>query len=216
AFGSRYNLQEYNEAFVFANSLVGQAYDRLRAMFRTPIVMKPGAFDALPFGSLERSVRRECRPATVANQHASDLTIIADICREYTLLCVFITQPNAYSERAPETLRAKFWMTPPNEKYTVTLRSLEHITALYNGFLKTWAAAQGFPVIDLAARIEPSFRSFYDDMHFNESGAVAVVDVIATELGAIFRAQCEADRKSAMPLTSRLRHARVCSAEPDL
>ena len=133
-------------------------------------------------GSLGRKDQRQFYPLSVSNKYDANLNAIASICREHELLCVFVTQPSGYHSRAASEFRASFWMTPPNESYTVTFESLEHVAGLYNRFLKTWAASHGFPVVDLAARIEPGFASFYDDMHFNESGAAAASDALAEEL----------------------------------
>ena len=128
--------------------------------------------------SLHRPVTHAFRPTEVAADYAATLREISRLCKENRLTCLFMTQPNAYSEATPADLRSRFWMTPPWATYTLDFESMTHIASLYNGFLKSFAAQEGHPLCDLAPGIEPFPKFFYDDLHFTDEGARRVADLV--------------------------------------
>jgi lysophospholipase L1-like esterase len=128
--------------------------------------------------SLRRPITYTFRPAEVAAGYAETLREISRLCKESRLTCLFVTQPHAYSEATPASLQSRFWMTPPEATYTLDLKSMAYIAALYNEFLKSFAVQEGHPLCNLAAGMEPSPRLFYDDMHFTDEGARRVADLV--------------------------------------
>ena len=127
--------------------------------------------------SLHRPVTHTFRPTEVAADYAATLSEISSLCKENRLTCLFMTQPNAYSEATPANLRSRFWMTPPWATYTLDLESMTYIASLYNEFLKSFAAQEGHPLCDLAPGMEPLPKFFYDDLHFTDEGARRVADL---------------------------------------
>jgi hypothetical protein len=122
-------------------------------------------------GSLYREDEREFAPSSVSPSYVEALEEVVAICRQRSLTCVLITQPNGYKPGISPEFKRSFWMTPPDARYTLTFESSIDLAALYNDFLRRFAAEQGLPLCDLDAVIEPSFENFYDEMHFNEQGA---------------------------------------------
>jgi lysophospholipase L1-like esterase len=114
----------------------------------------------------------------VAADYAATLHEISSLCKENRLTCLFMTQPNAYSEATPADLRSRFWMTPPWATYTLDLDSMIHIASLYNEFLKSFAAREGHPLCDPAPGMEALPKFFFDDMHFTDEGARRVADLV--------------------------------------
>jgi len=127
--------------------------------------------------SLHRPVTHTFRPTEVAADYAATLREISSLCKENRLTCLFMTQPNAYSETTPADLRSRFWMTPPWATYTLDFGSMAHIASLYNEFLKSFAAQEGHPLCDLAPGLEPLPEFFYDELHFTDEGARRVADL---------------------------------------
>ena len=136
-------------------------------------------------GSLNKERVENWQPSEVHDSYKKTLAKIAAACRKGKITCVFLSQPHGYAENLPKDYTDHYWMTPNGEKFTLDLPSLIHVAELYNDYLKDFACENGFPFIDLAARIPPGFESFYDDVHFNESGARAVAAALAPALGKI-------------------------------
>lgn len=136
--------------------------------------------------SLAKPDRRRYFPARVSDEYAQDLESIATTCKKEKIACVFITQPTGYSMSVSQEYSKSFWMTPPNEDYTLDLESLNHISSLYNRYLHDFGERHGFHIIDLASHIEPSHENFYDDAHYNTNGSNHVANVLVRELTDVF------------------------------
>ena len=61
-----------------------------------------------------------------------------------------MTQPHAYAPEADTALREMFWMTPPNESYTLDLDSMRQVAMVYNDYLRSFARDSNLPMCDLA------------------------------------------------------------------
>jgi lysophospholipase L1-like esterase len=122
-------------------------------------------------GSLYRTDQRTFTPRSVPPQYVEMLEEVVATCRQHSVACVFTTQPIGYKQGISSEFKRSFWMTPPWASYTLTFESSIRLAALYNDFLRRFAAERRLPLCDLDAAIEPSFENFYDEMHFNEQGA---------------------------------------------
>lgn len=129
--------------------------------------------------SLEKKDKRIFKPEDVKKDYKKVMIKIAKKCNNNNYKCMVITSPNAYSEKISEDLKVRLWMTPPNEDYTLDLKSLIHITNLYNNWLKVFAINNNLYFCDLAGKIEPSIKFLYDDSHFNENGSKKAAEEIA-------------------------------------
>ena len=149
--------------------------------------VKRGAFYAKQFGSLHRPRVVKFQPDRVDPIFDTYLRRIIRTCEEEQITCVFVTQPNGYSQAAEEDFQDRFWMTPPQADYTTDLTSLEHLAALYNRHVMAVGEEHGIPVCDAASQIEPSFRNFFDDGHFNLEGSKRMAEVLAPCVAAALR-----------------------------
>jgi lysophospholipase L1-like esterase len=129
--------------------------------------------------SLERQPAHTFFPDRVSDEYSLALTRLGEICHRANFGCVFVDQPHGYQASANAEYRASFWMTPPYRPYTLTFDSLVSLARLYNETSLTFAKRNGFATCAVADRIDPSFASFYDDMHFNESGAKMMGSLLA-------------------------------------
>lgn len=121
--------------------------------------------------SLLRSKKISLNINTVSKNYKKNILEIIKNCKISKYSCMFITQPNAYSHKTKENLIEKFWMTPPNAKYTLDLDSLIKISNIYNTWLVDLGKKFDVPVCDISKKISPTIKNFYDDVHFNEEGS---------------------------------------------
>jgi len=141
------------------------------ADFLRPI-LESGTYYTQQNDSLSR--RKDVRsftPNSVIPSYDDTLNTIADVCVESGIACMFITQATGYHADSPQALKRLFWMTPPNVEYTLDFDSLVGVAELYNGHLLHVARSRQLLYCDLASRMAISTRSFFDDCHFNISGA---------------------------------------------
>ena len=124
-----------------------------------------------PGGSMKRARKVTWLPDRVSDRYLANLARIGAACREANLVCVFMTQPNGYQTGASERLKDSFWMSPPAASYTLTFESLVRVAEVYNQALATFARENGFPMCDLAAKIEATTENFIDEMHFTFMGS---------------------------------------------
>jgi hypothetical protein len=122
-------------------------------------------------GSLNRDITYSFYPKDVHEEYKFQLLKISDTCHANNLRCLFITQPTGYKRGANEQFKKGFWMTPPNQTYTLDFESMVEIASLYNSFLVRFATENNHDVCDAASMIAPNYDNFYDDCHFNTEGA---------------------------------------------
>ena len=80
----------------------------------------------------------------------------------------------------PEQERGLLWMgwRPDGKFYTTT--ALKKAMDSYNARVMDICRKADLECVDLAKLLPPSTDVFYDDMHFNESGARSVADSLAS------------------------------------
>jgi len=137
-----------------------------------------GVYYSQQNNSLEKNDVREFLPNDIHPNYESYVRQIATRCNENSYLCIFVSQPSAYSTQLTNDLKERLWMTPPNVKYTLDLESLIGISQLYNQRLLELATENNIHFCDLAKEIPPTTDYFYDDVHFNENGSRAVANVL--------------------------------------
>ena len=206
------------EPLTFYNTLLGRTLaaglDRLlprdvaeQKSRQTIGAAPPGHFRAgrgIHTNSLERATKESWVPDAISTDYRAYLLRISDVCRDNKIICVFITQPTAYSNAAPQALKARFWMTPNGaSSYTVTLDSAEHIAALYNHALIDLAVGRGHPVCDLASKVPPTPDYFYDDMHYTTAGDVLVARQLTDCLLPMLSSRAEANAHQSLAATGQ-------------
>ena len=130
-------------------------------------------------GSLSRPNIVSFTPEGVHKDYIKYLSDISDICSKNKIKCMFITQPTGYQSNATENFKKGFWMTPPNELYTLKFKNMVAISSLYNSFLMKFAVDNGHYTCDAALKLRPTVDNFSDDCHFNTSGAQNMSNIIS-------------------------------------
>jgi len=104
-------------------------------------------------------------------------------CRSRRLRCVFLTQPTMWREGLPPEEQELLWFgwvgqrTKPDGYMAVA--DLARAMDLYNRGLLDVCQQRGMECYDLASAIPPDTSAFFDDCHFNVSGARMVAQALA-------------------------------------
>lgn len=128
--------------------------------------------------SLDRAERRDFYPADVSSDYAQHLRDITDVCRSRNIRCLIVDQPTAYHPDISPEVRKRLWMTPPNEKYALSLENMTYVSRLYNSWLRDYTASVNLPFCGIADKLAPTTAFFFDDCHFNEAGARRVAQLL--------------------------------------
>ena len=83
-----------------------------------------------------RSKKKIFYPESVSQEYFYWMNKIFEDCEKKKPICIFMDQPVAYQMQITEKLKKRLWMTPPNQKYTLSLKNLNNISELYNSWLK--------------------------------------------------------------------------------
>jgi lysophospholipase L1-like esterase len=137
-------------------------------------------------GSLNRANVLSFYPKDVHQRYKKYLMEISNVCHENKIKCLFITQPNGYQKDANEEFKKGFWMTPPNQNYTLEFESMSYIASLYNSFLVKFSMGKDHFSCDAASEFSPSFENYYDDCHFNTQGARNMSIIVGKCIESIF------------------------------
>ena len=130
-----------------------------------------GEFHTKKANSLARASVLQLQLQDVSEDYKEQLTKISATCQENGIKCVFITQPHGYQVGATEEFKKGFWMTPPYQPYTLDFDSMSSVANLYNTYLINFSKQNNHKVCDPASALKPTNENFYDDCHFNTSGA---------------------------------------------
>ena len=124
-----------------------------------------------PAGSLFKKDVRKFKPNDVLQSYKDQLSEINFICDNNKINCILLTQPNGYKKEAKKEYKKLFWLTPPEENFTLDFESLIYISKLYNNYMIEFANQNNKLLCDLDSKILPSTKHMYDDTHYNTKGA---------------------------------------------
>ncbi len=122
--------------------------------------------------------------------YAADLDAVRQLADQHGVRVIFMTQPSIYRRDLPEQYARLLWMgwvgerqaDPDQEYYSVS--ALAEAYAAFNRTLLAFCRESGAQCLDLERLLPKDTRSFYDDIHFNESGAEAVARALLAYLTA--------------------------------
>lgn len=115
--------------------------------------------------------------------YEENLARIADWCNTYDVRCVFMTQPTLWAENMAADLEALLASRRIGRTGRVLpAADLARGMKAFNDTMRRFCRKRGAECIDLAAVCPKDTRVFYDDEHFNETGARLVAATIAKYL----------------------------------
>jgi lysophospholipase L1-like esterase len=131
-------------------------------------------------------IRNELPDLTAAlEEYSRNIHKMIDIAREKSIRLVLMTQPTMWRSDLPKELDALLWLGGIGDFQNETGKAYYSSEALekgmhrYNNMLLEICRAKRMECIDLASFLEKDTSVFYDDVHFNESGARKVSRVVS-------------------------------------
>jgi hypothetical protein len=93
---------------------------------------------------------------------------------------ILMTQPTMWYSGLSQEEKDLLWSgRGPNGQYYYSLEALIQGMSIYNERLLEICRQRQVECIDLASALPKDTTVFYDDVHFNESGAVQVASIVA-------------------------------------
>lgn len=120
--------------------------------------------------------------------YASNLNKMIDVANERSVRLILVTQPTLWRPDLPEDLAALLWLggvgnfQSEDSKPYYSVSALDRAIQAYNDTLLQVCRVRKVECVDLASMLEKDTTVFYDDVHFNESGARKVAAVLADYL----------------------------------
>jgi lysophospholipase L1-like esterase len=121
---------------------------------------------------------------SVLNEYARNINRIIDISHEQSVRPIFMTQPTIWKAGLPQNLDSLLWLggvgdfqRELNRPY-YSAAALERGMKAFNDTLLRVCRARHIECLDLSSTLEKDTTVFYDDVHFNESGARKIAETL--------------------------------------
>jgi len=123
--------------------------------------------------------------SSALEEYARNIKMIIDVAQEKSVRLILMTQPTMWKTGLPKNLENLLWLGGigdfqkeiGNAYYSVT--ALENAMKAYNDTLLRVCRERRQECLDLASVLEKDTTVFYDDVHFNESGARKVAEALS-------------------------------------
>ncbi len=130
---------------------------------------------------------RETLPdlTSALEEYARNINMIIDLAQEKSARLILMTQPTMWRPGLPENLNALLWLggigdfQAESGKPYYSPAALDGGMKAYNDVLLRICQKRGIEYLDLASMLEKDETVFYDDVHFNESGARKVAESLS-------------------------------------
>jgi hypothetical protein len=126
--------------------------------------------------------------ASAIGEYSRNVNTIIDLGEEMSIRFIFMTQPTMWRPNLPRELSDLLWFGGIGHyqhemgKPYYSVEALAKGIDLYNETLLRICRERGIECIDLASVLPRDTSVFYDDVHFNENGARAIVQILSTYL----------------------------------
>src|SRR5262249_36902359 len=123
--------------------------------------------------------------SSALEEYARNINLIIDLAQEESIRMIFMTQPTMWRAGLPQNLDALLWLGGVGDFQKESGKPYYSVTALaqamkaYNDTLLRVCRERRIDCLDLASNLEKDTTVFYDDVHFNESGARKVAEVLS-------------------------------------
>jgi len=130
---------------------------------------------------------RETLPdlSSALEEYASNINMITDLALEKSARLILMTQPTMWKTGLPRELDALLWLGGIGDFQKESGKSYYSVAALekgiksYNDTLLRVCQKRRIECLDIASMLEKDTTVFYDDVHFNESGARKVAEALS-------------------------------------
>ncbi len=123
--------------------------------------------------------------SSALEEYARNINTIIDLAQENSVRLVCLTQPTMWRPDLPESLNTLLWMGGIGDFQGVSgrpyysARALESGMDAYNNALLGICQERRIECFDLASMLRKDTTVFYDDAHFNDSGARQVAGILS-------------------------------------
>jgi lysophospholipase L1-like esterase len=123
--------------------------------------------------------------SSAIEEYKRNVNTMIDIAQRKSIRLLFVTQPTMWKADLPDQLERLLWLGGIGDFMNQTSRPYYSAHALakgmkkYNEALVKVCEERQVECFDLASLLEKDITVFYDDVHFNESGAQKVANALA-------------------------------------
>ncbi|MCA1815418.1 MAG: SGNH/GDSL hydrolase family protein [Acidobacteria bacterium] len=123
--------------------------------------------------------RTDARPRVETNAYAANLRTIIGVARAHNIRLVLMTQPSSWNSAVDPSAQGWHWIT---YRRGVTYREdyMDEALESFDDQTRRLSADNSVPLYDAAKSLPKSLEIFYDDVHFNENGARAAAEGLAS------------------------------------
>ena len=127
---------------------------------------------------------------TALGEYRRNLEIIADTAQRRSIRLLFVTQPTIWRSDLSKEETELLWMGGIGSfqlgkgHLYYSASSLEKAVRQYNATLLDVCRERAIECVDLAGALPKDTTVFYDEVHFNESGARQVAEVLLKHIGS--------------------------------
>jgi lysophospholipase L1-like esterase len=146
-----------------------------RVIGKKIVIKNDGSYYYNQNHSVTRQDWRRLQIDEVTSEYSDSVAEIMALCKQASIQCLFVNQPNAYQPDISPDLTRRLWMTPPNEPYSVDLNDMRRIASTYNKWLLQRAPDNS---CDLSTALTATTDHLIDDCHFNPRGSAIVANQI--------------------------------------
>jgi hypothetical protein len=118
--------------------------------------------------------------AKLARQFAANLQIIVDVCRDWGITPVLMTQANRITDHPDPVVAA--YVGQYGTDTGISYQDFKALYDLFNDTIRQVGQKNGILVIDLAREVPPNKKYLYDMVHFNDAGSEYAARIIAAQL----------------------------------
>jgi len=123
--------------------------------------------------------------SSALEEYTRNINMIIDLAQEKSVRLILMTQPTMWRAGLPQDLDALLWLggigdfQKESGKPYYSVTALEKAMKAYNDTLLKVCRERSLECLDLASLLEKDTTVFYDDAHFNESGARKVAEALS-------------------------------------
>jgi lysophospholipase L1-like esterase len=189
-FTGTYHL--YPEDPIYKKTAIWQMMRRTKQMISRKHVEDEGGRVYITWREHRRRAAeiREALPdlSSAMEEYARNINMIIGLAQEKSVRLIFMTQPTMWKTDLPQNLEALLWLggigdfQKESNKPYYSVTALEKAMKAYNDTLLRVCRERDQECLDLASILEKDTTVFYDDVHFNESGAQKVAEALSRRI----------------------------------
>ncbi len=128
----------------------------------------------------DRGPKLAVDPAGLGREFSRNLEVFVDICRDWEITPVLMTQANRVTANPDPVVAA--YIAKCGQDTGISYQGFKRLYDLFNETIREVGRKKGVLVIDLAREVPPDKGHLYDLVHFNDAGSRYAAKIIAAQL----------------------------------